>query len=519
MTELSNLKEKVRELKTRINDFERLFNILRSASSSLQIEKILELILSEAVSLCRANHGSIILFDPDKKQIVKTLIRSEDSKRVKIDNYLNNLLAGWVYDNQKTLLTDNLIDSFNEKLIKEKYRDITSVLSAPITEKQKILGVINLVSLNDEYRFGDREIQLIEYLVIQCVNIIVNANLHESLFRETNRLRNELDKKYAFREVIGNSPKLREVFSLLERIIPTDARVMIEGESGTGKELIARILHYNGPHKNGPFVGVDCGAFPENLLESELFGYVKGAFTGATKDKTGLYEEAQNGTLFLDEITNMPVNIQSKLLRALQEGEIRPVGSTKFKKMHVRVISAASDSLVQRMQEGKFRQDLYYRLNVVNVKLPPLRERYEDIPILANHFLEKYAKKYHKNVAGLNSETLNILESYPWPGNIRELENIMERIIILIDPGKTNISTELLPNEIRTYSPNFSVKKNSINNAGTLSIKNRQLNYEKKMLIESLAKNNWNQSLAAKELDIHESTIRYKMRKLRIKKE
>jgi Nif-specific regulatory protein len=300
MTEIKILKEEIKLLNSRLDDFERLFKILKSVSSSLQIEKILELIISEAVSLCRANHGSIILFDPDKKQIAKTLIRSENSQLVIIDNYLNNLLAGWVYDNLKILLTDNLIDTFNAKLIKEKYRDITSVLSVPITEKQKILGVINLVSLNDEYRFGDREIQLIEMLAIQCVNIIVNAHLHESLFQETNRLRKELDKKYAFREVIGNSPKLREVFSLLERIIPTDARVMIEGESGTGKELIARILHYNGPHKDGPFVGVDCGAFPEKLLESELFGYVKGAFTGATKDKPGLYEEAQNGTLFLD---------------------------------------------------------------------------------------------------------------------------------------------------------------------------------------------------------------------------
>ncbi len=396
MTEIKKLKQEIKLLNSRLDDFERLFKILKSISSSLQIEKILELIISEAVSLCRANHGSIILFDPNKKQITKTLIRSEDSKRVKIDKYLNNLLAGWVYDNLKILVTDNLIDTFNAKLIKEKYRDITSVLSVPITEKQKILGVINLASLNNEYRFADREIQLIETLAIQCVNIIVNAHLHESLFQETNRLRKELEKKYAFREVIGNSPKLRDVFSLLERIIPTDARVMIEGESGTGKELIARILHYNGPHKDGPFVGVDCGAFPEKLLESELFGYVTGAFTGATKDKPGLYEEAQNGTLFLDEITNMPVNIQSKLLRALQEGEIRPVGSTKVKKMHVRILSAASDSLAQRMQEGKFRQDLYYRLNVVNVKLPPLRERNEDIPILVNHFLEKYSKKYHK---------------------------------------------------------------------------------------------------------------------------
>jgi Nif-specific regulatory protein len=518
MTEIKKLKEEIKLLNSRIDDFERLFKILKSVSSSLQIEKILELILSEAVSLCRANHGSIVLFDPDKNQITKTLIRSEDSKRVKIDNYLNNLLAGWVYDNLKILLTHNLIDTFNAKLIKEKYRDITSVLSVPITEKQKILGVINLVSLNDEYRFGVREIQLIENLAIQCVNIIVNAKLHESLFQETNRLRKELNKKYTFREVIGNSPKLREVFSLLERIIPTDARVMIEGESGTGKELIARILHYNGPHKNGPFVGVDCGAFPENLLESELFGYVKGAFTGATKDKAGLYEEAQNGTLFLDEITNMPINIQSKLLRVLQEGEIRPVGSTKTKKLKVRVISAASESLKESLKKGKFREDLYYRLSVVNVNLPPLRERYGDILLLINYFIKKYSEKYQKPVTGLKSETFQLMESYSWPGNIRELENVIERLVILVEPGVDYIPPELLPEDILSNAGGIFSRQNRPITSKTLSIKEKKADYEKDMLMKALIKNNWNQSIAAEELGLHESTLRYKMRRLGIKK-
>ena len=202
--------------------------------------------------------------------------------------------------------------------------------------------------------FGDREIELINIIADQCVSIIKNANLHESLFNEAERLRKELERTHSFREVIGNSKKLREVFALLDRVIPTDARVLIEGESGTGKELIARILHYNGPQKEGPFVAVDCGAFPENLLESELFGYVKGAFTGATRDKAGLFEEAHNGTLFLDEITNMPVSIQSKLLRALQEGEIRPIGSTKVKKVIVRIITAASDNLKEKLKTGTF---------------------------------------------------------------------------------------------------------------------------------------------------------------------
>jgi Nif-specific regulatory protein len=254
MADTEKLKQDNKLLITRIDNFKRLFNILQKVSSTLKIEKILEQIISEAVNICHANHGSIILFDPDKKQIAKTLIRSEDTKTVKLDNYLNNLLAGWVYDNLTLLCTDNLIATFSEKLIREKYHDIKSVLSVPIGEENKIVGVINLVSLNNTYRFGQQEIELIEILAKHCVNIIENANLHESLFQETNRLRKELGKSYTFREIIGNSPKLREVFALLERIIPTDARVLIEGESGTGKELIARILHYNGIERDCPFI-------------------------------------------------------------------------------------------------------------------------------------------------------------------------------------------------------------------------------------------------------------------------
>lgn len=518
MPGINTLQEENKLLNSRLDDYKRLFKILKSVSSSLQIEKILELIVSETISLCRANHGSIILFDPDKKHISKTLIRSEYTKNVIIDNYLNNLLAGWVYDNQKILITNNLIEIFNKKLIKEKYRIISSVLSVPITAGKNILGVINLVSLNDEYQFTDREIQLMENLSIQCANIIVNANLHESLFKETNRLRKELDKKFAFREVIGNSPSLKNVFSLLERIIPTNARVLIEGESGTGKELIARILHYNGPQKMGPFVAVDCGAFPENLLESELFGYVKGAFTGASQDKAGLFEEAHNGTLFLDEITNMPIKVQSKLLRALQEGEIRPVGSTKVKKVEVRVVTAASDSLKERLKSGTFREDLYYRLSVVTVNLPPLRERTGDVLLLTNHFLRKYTQKYNKQVTGLRSESLHLLESYSWPGNIRELENIIERMIILADTETNYLPVDLLPHELQSAKPPSS-KMGSVDiQKNPESITEKKIQLEKDLLIKALIKNNWHQSLAAKELGIHESTLRYKMKKLAIKK-
>ncbi|MFC2088376.1 sigma-54 interaction domain-containing protein [Calditrichota bacterium] len=518
MTEIKTSQESINLLRSQVEDFQRLFQILKSVSSSLEIEKILELIISEAISICHADHGSIILFDPEKNKIAKTLIRSEESKELIIDKYLNNLLAGWVSENVNILITNDLSDTFGKNLIKEKYQNITSALSVPIKKNLEILGVINLVSLNNDYQFGDREKQLMEILATQCEQIISNAKLHESLFFEANRLRKELDEKFAFREVIGNSPKLKEVFSLLKRIIPTDARVMIEGKSGTGKELIARILHYNGPNKNGPFVAVDCGAFPEKLLESELFGYVKGAFTGALKDKSGLFEEAHNGTLFLDEITNMPESIQSKLLRVLQESEIRPVGSTKTRKVQVRVIAAASDSIKEKLNKGDFREDLYYRLNVMNLNLPSLRERQEDIILLAHHFIKKYASKYKKNISGLKAETLDFMQHYSWPGNIRELENVIERMVILSEPDEQIIPPDLLSAEIRSNSVIFPANQELKIKFNKNSIHVRKSNYEKEILISTLEKNNWNQSTAAQELNIHESTIRYKMKRYGIKK-
>jgi len=234
-----------------------------------------------------------------------------------------------------------------------------------------------------------------------------------------------------FTGILGHSAKMQSVFSLLRQVMPTDVRVLISGESGTGKECIARAIHDGGPRKNGPFVAVDCGALPASLLESELFGYVKGAFTGAERDRKGLFEEAHGGTLFLDEIVNMPVEVQAKLLRAIQESEIRPLGSSQVRKVDVRIIAAASESVRDEMIAGKFRRDLFYRLNVVNINLPALRERKEDIPLLAEHFLSTMNEKYGKHIKGLQSDTVAHLAAYAWPGNIRELEHAMERAVVL----------------------------------------------------------------------------------------
>jgi Nif-specific regulatory protein len=308
-------------------------------------------------------------------QLFQREIRFEKSKQALtqpalIKNNRYYLLAGWISQHHKPLLTNNVVETLGPENLPAKYRDLASILSVPLELHGTSLGVINLVSLTAGQKFGERELRLLEILAAQAAQFIANARLHEKLFDENLRLRQEVQNKYSSHGIIGHSPKMQEMFALLERVIPTEGRVLLEGESGTGKELVARVIHYNGPRQEKPFVAVDCGALPANLLESELFGYIKGAFTGALRDKKGLFEAANGGTLFLDEIVNMPLEIQSKFLRAIQEGEIRPLGSTQVRKVDVRIIAAASRNLRTEVQAGRFRQDLFFRLNVVNIPLP-----------------------------------------------------------------------------------------------------------------------------------------------------
>ncbi|MGH7496175.1 MAG: sigma 54-interacting transcriptional regulator, partial [bacterium] len=270
------------------------------------------------MSLCHAQQGSIMLFEPTRREIAKTLIRHGGGTSNKLDHYLNNLLAGWIAQHGASLLTNDLLATFAPENVPVKYHQITSILSVPLKWHDQNLGVINLIALAPEQEFGARELQLMEILAKPCAQFIAQARLHERLFAEAERLRQEVQDKYSFHGLIGNSLKMQEMFALLHKVIPTEGRVLLEGENGTGKELVARIIHYNGPRKDGPFIAIDCGALPANLLESELFGYVKGAFTGAAGDRKGLFEAAHGGTLFLDEIVNMPLETQSRFLRVIQ---------------------------------------------------------------------------------------------------------------------------------------------------------------------------------------------------------
>jgi two-component system response regulator PilR (NtrC family) len=263
-----------------------------------------------------------------------------------------------------------------------------------------------------------------------CIRL-ENALEKKRLLDENIYLRKELADKFKFNNIIGKSKEMQEIFRLIEKVALTDSTILIRGQSGTGKELIARAIHHNSPRKNKKFIAVDCGALPETLLESELFGHVKGSFTGAIVTKRGLLEVANEGTFFLDEVGDLSMGIQSKMLRVLQEKEFRQVGGIKNVKVDVRLIAATNKDLEKMIEEGKFREDLFYRLNIVPIHIPLLKERREDIPLLVEHFLEIYNTKRNKKIKGVSPEAMDLLADFDWPGNIRELENVIERVVIM----------------------------------------------------------------------------------------
>lgn len=281
------------------------------------------------------------------------------------------------------------------------------------------------------------------------LKIIVAKALEKKRLQEENiLLRKELKEKSSFETVIGKSKKIKQIYSMIEKIAGTDSTILVTGESGTGKELAARAIHSLSPREENRFVSINCGALPENLLESELFGHVEGAFTGAVADKVGLFEVAQRGTLFLDEVGEMAPWTQVKLLRTLQDKKIRRVGGTEEAAIDVRIIAATNQDLKKKISEGKFREDLFYRLNVISFEMPPLRERKEDVPLFVNHFLKKYSMEIGKSMKRIAPDVMKLFESYPWPGNIRELENVIERTVAIED--RETITLDSLPDELLT---------------------------------------------------------------------
>lgn len=324
---------------------------------------------------------------------------------------------------------------------------------SPATVFILITGVPTIGTAIDAVNFGaDRYAIKGDKLLDELRPAVQQVADNLRLKKEAGILRREIRRLTGLDHIIGASPKMREIFDLIQTIAPQSSRVLITGESGTGKELVARAIHENSARTRAPFITINCGAFPETLLESELFGYIKGSFTGANENRAGLFQAADGGTLFMDEIGNMSPTMQVRLYRVLQEGKVRPIGSTEETDVDVRVIAATNKDLEKEIAEGRFREDLYYRLSVIPVHLPPLRERREDIPLLTRNFLERFRKSTGKNIEGIEPKAMERLEAYDWPGNVRELENTIERAVALETDKR--ISLEGLPERILLYYQN-----------------------------------------------------------------
>ncbi len=334
-----------------------------------------------------------------------------------------------------------------------------------------------------------------------------------NLKRENIQLRNQLRKKYQFKNIIGDSPQMQRIFEIIERVADTDSTILIQGESGTGKELIAKALHYNSYRSQGPFVPVNCAAIPGGLLESELFGHEKGAFTNAIRTRIGRFELANGGTLFLDEIGDMDIQMQSKLLRVLQEREFERIGGMKPIKIDIRLIAATHQDLEELVKQKKFREDLFYRLNVIPIKVPSLRERKSDIPLLVNHFIHQFKRSKKKDVNGITEEALSKLMEYDWPGNVRELENTIERMVILTN--NKILSIEDLPEKVISKIPKEFFGEIEVLEKG-ISLEDAVNEFEKRLIIQALNKTGWIKNKAAQLLNVNRTTLIEKMKRQRI---
>lgn len=354
------------------------------------------------------------------------------------DDALAALEAGGEFD---ILITDLSLPGASGMEILEKSRQLN-----PLTPVIMITAYASVDSAVEAMRLGAFDYLPKPFNNDQVLMVVRKALEKAALIRENQELRAELDRKYGFENIVGNSEPMREVFDLVRQAAPSNATILIRGESGTGKELVARAIHHNSIRKPKPFIALNAGSIPTDLLESQLFGHVKGAFTGATSDKKGLFELANTGSIFLDEVGNIDLEIQAKLLRVIQEKEFMPVGSTRTVSVDVRLICATNADLETMVRAGTFREDLYYRLNVIEVAMPSLRERSGDIPLLVDHFIRKYEKDNGKTIENVEPEFLAVVEQHTWPGNVRELENAIERAVVLSRDGV--IGKALLPGSV-----------------------------------------------------------------------
>lgn len=447
LREHEGLVSQFEEINSRGCYFKTLYETGLVLAAEPELEKLLEFVMESAIEMTGARRGFVALVD-EKGNLTFIVARNIDKEKISdpASEVSRDIINAVLCSCEPIKLDDAASDNAFKNKNSVRQLHLRSVVSVPLKSNGEILGVIYLDNPERQECFGQDSLYLLVEFANQISEKVKRTLEYKSIKDAHTQLMDRLRESHKFSGIVGKSPELRTVLETIAQIADTQAYVLIQGESGTGKELIAKAIHFNSSRRDHPFIVVNAGAIPETLLESELFGYEKGAFTGATGAKPGKFELATGGTLFLDEIGDMSPSLQGKILRAIQNQEIERLGGTKVIPVNVRIVAATNKDLHALMKQGKFRQELYYRLNIVNICLPPLRERKEDIALLANYFLKHYAARERQDVQRISLQALQVLETYNWPGNVRELENVIERAVILCR-GK-EIGLAHLPREI-----------------------------------------------------------------------
>jgi len=510
-----------------------LIKISASLHQYLNVDELILNIIGLIKEMMNIEAVSVILYDQKTDEFVFRWVQDE---RLNAETKLNATrfpsdrgIAGTVFGSGRAeIVPDVACDPRHFKQVDQQTGCRTrSMIAVPLEKKERRIGVLQVLN-KKEGRFDEKDLALLSSIAPIVAMALDNARMDGELqdsytelqiadrlkddlirnAREENlRLRQEIESRYRFDQIIGNSDCMLDVFRLCEKVIRSDITVLIEGETGTGKEVIARCIHFNSHRKDKPFVSQNCGGIPDSLLASELFGHRRGAFTGAIADKKGLFEIADGGTVFLDEVAEMSTVMQTALLRVLQEGEIKPLGADYHKKVNVRVISATNQHLEDCVNKGTFREDLFYRMNVFTIHLPPLRERTGDIALLARHFVKKFNRKHKRDIDGIRADALQCLQSYPFHGNVRELENEIERAHAMTEDGET-IGIAQLSDKIKGFcEPHFPPLEASG------SLKEQVESLEKSLLLRKMEEYGGNKSQIARALGLSRYGLLKKMQR------
>ncbi len=459
--------------------------------SCQQFSEILDELLDAVIDLTGAAKGFLVLLEDGTPEIKVARNMHRENVHAAVTALSDSIVARVIETKEPLIVSDAMNDTTFGKAESVINLKLNSVMCVPLLEKGRLMGLIYVGNDSIKGLFAARNLELLNIFAAQASLLVQNALLLDALRSQNQSLTDELSQK-RFGEIIGSSSSMLKVFRKVEKVTTTNVSVLINGETGTGKELIAAEIHRRSPRSKGPFITVNCGAVPENLMESEFFGHMRGAFTGAVSTREGKFQAANKGTIFLDEIGEMPLSLQVKLLRVLQEHQVVKIGSTKAEPLDIRIIAATNRNLDEEMQAGRFREDLYYRLNVVSIDLPPLKDRGEDVVLLARYLLHRYAEEYNRPVKGFTPNAVIGMRKYDWPGNVRELENRIKKAVILCDGAMIGIDDIDLNEDVLPK---------------ILSLTEAKEKFQREYVIQVLERNNGNRTKTARDLDVDPRTV------------